>query len=334
MHKVKSKPRTAVVLYGFTRTAEVTSGSLSNNVIEPLGADVFYFGPSSTDNPATSHSGKLDNLGYIKTNPKNYDEITHGAMVDKNYLHSIYGDALKEAGFHELMLVDFEEYVSGVNPEQWLFGLNPARFMAMFFNIQQVCRMVCEYQKANKFQYDNIIITRPDSAFYSPIRELNVAPKEVHIPDGVGFCPHSGNPNIGLTSPFFYKNAATGRCIPGGEHFNDQVMVVNGSELSIFVNLLSDMSCYIKEKVPLTPETLLFYHLNVMNEIDVVIRDSWKYEIFRSDDKEITSIVDLVVLDVIDPYHKYVLDRKKQKPIIYALKYIRERMKKAYSRYF
>lgn len=61
---------------------------------------------------------------------------------------------------------------------------------------------------------------------------------------------------------------------------------------------------------------------------------SWIYEIVRSDDKVITNINDLMLLDVIDRYHPYVKERAKKRPIWYFLKYSRIRLRDMKKRFF
>ncbi len=318
---VKNKGRTAVLLYGFIRSANMTHGSLLNNVVIPNDADIFYFGPDATDKPASSHGGIFDAAGFIKINPKNDTQEFAGGISEQ--LESYYGSRLKSFELHDKPAGYFSEMVSFVEYEQWLFSLNPSRFASMFFNMQGAFKLMVQYENEHGLKYDHVILTRPDLAFYSRIETNTIRDGYVYIPDGVGFCPHTGNRRRGLGSVFFYVNRTTGEYIPTNTGFNDQLLVFSRDTAQALDNLLESAVGYMKKNVPLTPETLIYFHLIVCGKNAVKYMANWVYEIIRIDDKPIKNITDLIVLDIIDRYHPAVLRREKSQRIKYFLKSVR-----------
>lgn len=328
---MEKKQKTAVLLYGFLRTAEMTVGSLVNNIIIPNDADLFYFGPDSSDNPSSKHQGILDADGFIKINPKN-DEIEKvGGIGGK--LFDIYGDYLKAHELHDKKPEYFKSLVSDVDPNDWLYQLDPMRFISMFFNMQGAVAVMKRYEEEHGFKYDKVILTRPDLSFYTPIKASMFIDEYVHIPAGTGFCPHTGNKNRGLAPVLFYLNRETGRHIPTGVGFNDQLFGFSRNNIECLLDLHLSSLTYMNDKVPLTPETLLYYHLVVINNIKVRYVAAWSYEIVRSDAKKIINVLDLMTLDIIDRYHPNVIKRVKSRPLKYFIKFSLIRWRKIRDRF-
>ncbi|HCN8126144.1 TPA: hypothetical protein N6399_004700, partial [Escherichia coli] len=252
---MKKDIKVAVLLYGFLRTADLTVGSLIRNVVDVNNADIFYFGPDSSDSPTQIHKGILDSSGFVKINPKGEAHEIPCGIEDK--LVSIYGDKLRNYKLHYKKFDDFNEQTSFVDKNEYLFNLNPARFVSMFYNMQGAYELMNEYEEKQNFRYDVIIITRPDLSFYAPVSAKNIRHGYVYIPAGEGFCPHTGNRNIGLSQVLPYRNRSEGKMVPSGVGFNDQLLVLTGKTASCMENLLDSVLMYMREKVPLTPETLL-----------------------------------------------------------------------------
>lgn len=329
---MEKENRTAVLLYGFLRTAEITSQSLMNNIIESCNADIFYFGPNASDNPKNIHNGILDSSGFIKINPKNDALEITGGVAER--LSSLYGDKLISFELHDKVFDDFVAISSFIDKNQWLFSLNPARFISMFYNIQGVYSLMEKYEKSNDFKYEKVIITRPDLAFYSKFDLTNIHDGFVYIPDGEGFCPHTGNRNKGLTQVLPYRNKKTGKMVPSKTGFNDQVLVFTRLSSQPMANVMESVLQYMKEQVPLTPETLLYYHLVSNSGLKVRYTNKWPYEIVRSDDKAVVTVTDLMIMDIIDRYHPVVQNRIKKRPIKYFMKFGRIRFRAFKNRYF
>ena len=121
--------------------------------------------------------------------------------------------------------------------------------------------------------------------------------------------------------------------VPSGVGFNDQLLVLTGKTASCMENLLDSVLMYMREKVPLTPETLLYYHLVVNNHLKVQYIMEWPYEIVRSDDVETITVTDLMIMDLIDKYHPVVKARISRHPIKYLFKYGRIRWRAFVNRY-
>lgn len=314
-------PKTAVLLFGFLRTAEVTSKSLLDNVASTTDADIFYFGPDASDNPSSIHKGILDGSGFMKVNPKNDAHEIAGGISER--LNELYGSRLKSYSLHSRTFDDFCQEAAFINKNDWLFSLNPARFISMFFNMQGVFKIMEDYESANSFKYDRVVVTRPDLSFYSNFDLRKIREGYVYIPSGSGFCEHTGNRNYGLAQVLPYRNKNTGKMVQSGIGFNDQLLIFNRESSSAMSSIYDCSLKYMQERVPLTPETILYYHLVVNHGLKVKYSDDWPYEIVRSDETQITTVSDLVILDLIDKYHPNVKARMKEKPIKYFFKFMR-----------
>lgn len=316
---MKGELRTAVLLYGFLRTAEITSKSLLDNVVDANNADIFYFGPDSSDKPTSIHKGILDGSGFVKINPKNDAIEVPGGIEER--LNSIYGDRLKLFKLHDRKFSDFEAESSFIDMHEWLFSLNPARFVSMFYNMQGVFSLMEQSEKESGLKYDRVILTRPDLSFYSRVDLKNIREGFVYMPSGEGFCPHTGNRNYGLSPVMPYRNKSTGKMVETGFGFNDQVMVFGRNSSQNIASIYESALQYMREKIPLTPETILYYHLVSHCGLKIKYSDVWPYEIVRSDESQITTLTDLMILDIIDRYHAVVKERARNRPFKYFLKF-------------
>lgn len=315
--------KTAIILHGLFRTALTTSASFNKHVSHFLNADIFYSGYKYSDKPLTNHTGVYDKFGFIKNNPKNSASIDGSNEITQELLQKVYGKNLKACFLHDIKSEDLKELISNIKEEEILFQLKPERFLSMFHNIEQAYRLLEKHEEHYGVSYDNIIIARPDLAFYANLDLIKLKVGKVFIPGGMGFHPHTGTRIHGLVEPLYYKNVLNGTCIPTGLHFNDQLMALKRSDSSILKNLLSDCTEYIKARVPLTPETILFYHFSVMHQLEVNINEKWLYEIFRVGAPEIENITNLPLLERFDPHHPIVKRRAQANKMKYWLKAIR-----------
>ncbi|HCP3327378.1 TPA: hypothetical protein ODL99_004434, partial [Escherichia coli] len=316
--------KTAVILHGLFRTAEATALSFHKNVSDFLDADVFYCGYKFSDKPLLNHEGIYDKFGHMKINPKNSTDFDNENEVTGDVLRNIYGEHLRDYCLHDIKSEDLLSEIPEIASEEILFGLNPSRFLSMFNNIEQAYNLILKYEEKNSFEYDTIIVARPDLAFYSELVLDELSDGTLLIPSGMGFHPHSGHRNYGLVEPLYYKNTRRGTCIPMGMRFNDQLMAFKRNDAKVLENLLSECSQYIAERVPLTPETILFYHFNVINKLVIKTTDMWIYEIFRIGYPEIHNIIDIPVLERYDPHHVVVIKKAKNNRIKYWLKGVRK----------
>ncbi|WP_187487464.1 hypothetical protein [Duffyella gerundensis] len=315
--------KTAIILHGLFRTALNTATSFNKNVSDYLDADVFYCGYKYSDKPLPTHGGEYDKFGFMKKNPKNTTEIDSSNEITDKILNEVYGDRLKSSYLHETKSEDLMEMLAGIDNSQILFQLIPSRFLSMFHNIENGYKLVTKFEEKNKFKYDNIVIARPDLAFYSALDLEKLKKGTMLIPSGMGFHPHTGTRNYGLVEPLYYKNVNNGTCIPTGMHFNDQLMALKRIDCFILNELLTDCVNYMKMKVPFTPETILYYHFSAMHRLKVLPTEKWLYEIFRVGAPQVENITDLPLLERFDPHHPIVKDRARKSRFKYYLKDVR-----------
>ncbi|WP_010512382.1 hypothetical protein [Komagataeibacter europaeus] len=305
--KKGNKPRTAILFYGMLRNYEIPSKSIFKNILEKNDCDIFYFGPSETDSPDINYAiGLRDKNGFFIKNPKEDKQKVTPSKID-GFL-KIYGKYLKSYHVHENKTEFFEENISKIcSREDWIIGLNPARMLSMFYNIGGVIDIFNEYCNNNNKKYDKIILTRTDIIFYGNIIS-EIKNKEMHIPFGEGF-NEIGEKHMGNAAVFFYKNMETGDYVSGGrkDSFNDQIMLFSPNDITMFDNIYENVKYLIRNKVPLSPETILFI-LAKRNEMRIITHPEWEYEIYRVGKKPILSILDTDELKDIDRYHPKLIN--------------------------
>jgi hypothetical protein len=312
-----TKPRVAVVLYGMLRTFEVCAPSLLKNVVDANSADLFYFGPSVTDKVTHKHNGQFDIFGHFKFNPKQSTAIN--GYINEEALVTTYGSALKRFKLHNLNQAIFEEKGELIERSRWLFGLNPSRIYSMFFNIQEAMKLLSDYEVENGIRYDGVILTRPDLVFYSTIL-YNLSQKDpytIKIPCGEGFdgfgIKHNGNARV-----FYYKNVEKAWYVPGGGllGFNDQILMMPRESSRLLENLYDSLDGYLINHVPISPETILYLHMVSINKIRYIEDHRWLYEIYRSEAKEIMSLLDTDELLFVDRNHPNAKLKRKKHPVL------------------
>jgi hypothetical protein len=212
--------------------------------------------------------------------------------------------------------------------------LNPYRMFSMVFNIEGVVKLMLEYEEQNGHRFDEIIITRPDLAFYSEISS-EVADGEIHVPQGEGLnvvgAPHRGNARV-----FFYKNVLTGDLVPGGGEitFNDQLFWIKRSGIDAFLTLSEALPNYLREGVPPSPETIFYLHLIGRAGMRLFEHPEWTYEIHRASAPLKRSLVDTPEINVVDRRHPAAVAFRRRRPVYSMLRDARWLGRKAFRTFF
>ncbi|HEU4686595.1 MAG TPA: hypothetical protein VFS39_18960 [Nitrospira sp.] len=306
-------PKVAVLLYGMLRTFRQTAASFHRHVVEPNNADVFYFGPADSDVAPVSLSGRLDVFGNLKDNPKGRVDPLGG--IDQEAFGAAYGPALRWHRFHHVEQEEFARQASVVDRRDWIFGLNPARLFSMVFNMEGVVHLMEEYERDHHVSYDTVIVTRPDIAFFSPVRP-RVRPGTLHLPSGEGF-DEWGRKHLGNARLLYYKNVETGDYIEGGDKlsFNDQILAFARPDLEAFSGLAKAFSEYLSRHVPASPETVFYLHFCLRRGLQPVLHPEWCYQIHRAGMPLVENVADTSMIRVVDRYHAKAKERFKQDPL-------------------
>jgi len=310
---IAHSPKVAVLLYGMLRTFRITAPSFHRHVVHPNNADVFYFGPSQSDQPSLAHKGHLDVFGNVKSNPKG--KVDGVAPVEMDDFLSAYGPAMRRYQLHNVDQEEFVRQAAVVDRKDWIFGLNPARMFSMVFNMEGAVHLLEEYEREHHVRYDFVIITRPDLAFFSPIQASGRV-RQVHIPSGEGF-DEWGKKHLRNASALYYKNVETGDYVAGGDthHFNDQLFMFRREHLACFSQLSKPMSDYLANKVPASPETIFYLHLCHRHQLKPVYHPEWCYEIYRPGMPLVQNVADTSLIALVDRYHPKARERFRQNPV-------------------
>jgi hypothetical protein len=304
--------RLAVILCGPLRTAAETAESFKRHVLGDRDAAIFYFGPGYTDAPGAGYGGEIDLFGTFKRNPKS--EVTATQPVEEGLLRSIYGEQLLRWHLHDRPQSDFVKQSEAViSSKDWLMQLNPYRMFSMFYNIEGGARLLLEYERESGTRFDDVIITRPDLAFYSPV-EVKPRNGEIHIPKGEGI-DINGSPHRGNARVFFYKNVATGDFVSQGETFNDQFYAFTRDALSPFLSLTEALPRYLDQRVPPSPETILYLHLVARGGLVPVPHPEWTYEIHRRGAPQFRNVADTPAINFVDRSHPAAIERRRRHPV-------------------
>ncbi len=305
----KTQPRVAVLLYGLLREYKRTANSLLRHVVEPNDASIFYFGPKETDIVTRDHDrGERDEHGFFLSNPKG--RFTTLAPLADTDLASVYGPRLVRSSFHDKPQQDFLDTANAMcSGDDWLFMLSPHRLLSMFYNISGVIELLYQHERASGEIFDEVIITRPDLAFYAPVSP-DMKSGELHIPLGEGF-DENGHVPRGNAPAYFYKNAAWGAYVPPGREvtFNDQVLALRREDLRFIRRLYDQLVRALAARIPASPETILYLLLVKEAGLKPVYHPDWTYEIFRADDAVFRSVLDTRDLLNIDPHHPRLVRR-------------------------
>jgi hypothetical protein len=172
-----------------------------------------------------------------------------------------------------------------------------------------------EYEREQDITYETVILTRPDLAFFSPIRP-RVRINTLHLPDGEGV-DEWGRKRMGNARVLYYKNVETGDYIEGGDalSFNDQVLAFARPNLAVFSGLTKAFSEYLRCRVPPSPETIFYLHFCVRHGLRPVPHPEWRYQIQRDGMPTIENVADTGMIRLIDRYHTNSRIRFKQNPL-------------------
>lgn len=303
--------KVAIIFYGMIRNYCLPSKSIKKHIIKPNNGDVYYFGPSYTDRPSNSHYGKFDKDGFLMENPKSAKDSVFPAEIG-DFIET-YSDCIKNYKIHDLKFSFFEEEADSVSRrDEWLFQLNPARVLSMFYNMSGAIEEFLKFSNENSLSYDACVLMRPDLVFYNRVLP-QAEDGKIYIPKAQGISER-GETYDGNAPVYFYKNAYTGEYIPGGRKitFNDQFLIMTQKEISTFKGMYDEVKDMMKRKVPLSPETL-FYLMTKNRFLDVIINADWVYEIYRNDTKLISNIIDSPELRDIDRYHPSLKEKTKSR---------------------
>jgi hypothetical protein len=193
--------------------------------------------------------------------------------------------------------------------------LNPARLFSMVFNMEGVVHLLEEYERTQGMQYDSIIVTRPDIAFFSPIT-ARVRSGFLHIPSGEGF-DEWGRKHTGNARVVYYKNVLTGDYVEGGDKltFNDQIFMLSRTDLDCFSGLSKALNEYLSQRVPASPETIFYLHLCLRNGLIPKRHPEWCYQIQRAGMPLIQNVADTSMIRIVDRYHTKAKERFRQDPL-------------------
>jgi hypothetical protein len=312
-HDNERRGKVAVLLYGMLRSFHVTAPSFHRHVVQPNNADVFYFGPAESDASPISLSGRLDMFGNLKDNPKGQVDPT--TVVNRTAFLSAYGPSMRRYEFHSVPQEEFVRQAGIVERKDWIYGLNPARLFSMVFNMEGVVHLLEEYERTQGVQYDTVILTRPDIAFFSPLT-TRVRSGFLHIPSGEGF-DEWGRKHMGNARVVYYKNVLTGDYVEGGDKvtFNDQIFMLSRTDLGAFSALGKALSEYLSQQVPASPETIFYLHLCLRQGLIPKRHPEWCYQIQRAGMPLVENIADTSMIRLVDRYHVNAKARFRQDPL-------------------
>lgn len=273
--------KTAVVLFGFLRTFEKTANSLKKHIIEVNDADLFVFAPDRTG-IICSLEEKIGN-----------DDTKLGGIVSEARLREIYGDCLKACE-----LWQYDENIFQEEAEKYeiktVANINPVRIFSMFYHIKKSLQLLQKYEENHNIKYDNIILTRPDLAFYSGVDikgydlgNINVTKYRISLDNGAV---------VEAQAPvFYYKNAVKGILISNHRYvFNDPIVISQHDNIMKLSSVYDRLSELIADRFPFNPESIIWYVLIYLNKLKLDLKPI-EYETFRANMKEIENVSDLDV---------------------------------------
>jgi len=268
--------KTAILLYGYTRTYKTTGKSLLQKVAEPNNADIFIF---CWDNAGVSNV--IGNANAVEINhykkEQSKEEDNQGEIVTFECLKNVYKDKLKRVSIQKYndtkFITDSKGVLSPILPIERIYSL--------YFNITGVMNLLLDYEKETGEQYDKIILARPDLQFYSAINLNDFDINYLNIANYGGNINPNGKSELYFTC--YYKNVERNEYIPCNEiAFSDQLIISSHKNMENLCNLYDMLAEYNNRKLPVChPETVLYYHLALQQNLKVKTNDI-KYEILRT----------------------------------------------------
>jgi hypothetical protein len=282
---MRKNVKTAVCLYGFLRTFRVAGSSLLENVVKPNNADLFIFTPNNTGTAMKTNIGLVEKLRV--DNPA-------GEYVDEEMVKNVYAEHLKAIKLYSYNADLFEREDVAENVKIIGF-VGISRVFSMFYNIKGTLELLENYEKTQGIEYENIILTRPDIAFYSKVDLADVTDlNKINIANGLGEISKYGTKERINSPVFFCKNTHLGILIEANENtFNDQIIIGCRNNIMKIGEIYNNLRDYRENGIPMNPETLIFYHLHRKYGIEIDSSNDWKYEIFREDTKPMMNIYDI-----------------------------------------
>lgn len=275
--------KTAICMYGFLRTYDVTADSLIKHIIDVNDADLFIFAPDNTG-VSTIPKGvditdyKLNNKKDIKSQDEAGNKVTEKDLKKK------YGKALKACELYSYDGSIFEKRAEHINA----YNVMPtSRVCSMIYNMSNSVRVMRRYAESNKITYDKVILLRPDLAFYSDLDVSKLDPEYVYVPTGGGRL-NDGFEEVPQYYVEFYKNARLGILIPQKSvPFTDQFIIADYSDMVKLEQMYNTLDEFEKIKFPFHPESMVYYKIAFQNNKEVKLLENFNYEIFRNNTLEI-----------------------------------------------
>lgn len=288
--------KTAVVLFGFLRTFDKTANSLKKHIIEVNKADLFVFAPNQTGI-----------INALEEKSKNNDTKL-GRVVSSQEIMNVYGDCLKACEIWEYNEQLFIDQVDKYKIET-IANINPVRIFSMFYHIKKSLQLLLKYEKLHNIKYDNIVLTRPDLAFYSGVDVRNYNLNDINV---TKFRISLGDERdiIAAQAPvFYYKNVKKGILISNHRYvFNDPIIISSHDNIMKCCSIYDTLEELVKDRFPFNPESILWYILIYLNKLHLNLVPI-EYEIFRANMKEIENVADINISNEelhIYKYRKYI----------------------------
>lgn len=278
MEENRNKTRTAVCMYGFLRTYEITSASLIKHILEKNEADLFIFCPQNVGTSIIPQNVNITEY-KIKNSKRIENQDSAGQTITEDKLQQIYGKYLKKCTIYNYSQDKFDKVAKNIEG----YGVIPTnRVCSMLYNISGALKLLLDYCTENNDKYDCVILLRPDLAFYSDLNIRDIDLEQVTIPIGGGRL-NNGREEVPQYFVEYYKNAYEGELIQYDTHpFTDQFIISSFDNMKVLANLYDKINDYAKKKFPFHPESILYYELCYKPQKSTHVMKDFLYEIFRN----------------------------------------------------
>lgn len=184
--------KVALCLSGHLRTFRATYGSLLQNIIEPLGCDVFLHTWDVISAPTT----------------KNGQDITHRSLKTMDYIEDIkklYNPVFFQIEDEQQWLAETRPKTHGIKikAQDIKFIADEVVFhLSMFYSVYMANQLRKEYESDNDIKYDLIIRCRPDIHFHHKL-DLNSFKKQncIYVPKIATYDRNGMNDQVAVASP-------------------------------------------------------------------------------------------------------------------------------------
>jgi len=233
--------RIALCFYGFLRTFEKTHHSFINHLVNRGDVDVFLYSP----NIRNDGDGSAVSSEYIVNNFR-------ASLVNYNLFH--YDTAVFKSLTSWLQLPEKEYWNSWVG--------DTYKSLSMFFQIMNVLCMKEQHEKKNNFEYDVVILSRPDIMIMEPF-QFDRDMTKVYF---------SGPPTTPHIAPIIGSNPI--------QYIADHIIMTNSKNMSGIKNVYNLIQWYSREGIIINNETLLGFYL-IKNKIEIVNQKFTSYELMK-----------------------------------------------------